>query len=253
MASPCEVIWPKIILYGDSITQRAFSYNGCFGMDLANDLIRKADVLNRGFGGYNTRWNKILLPRLIPARDASNIHLVIIFLGANDCVPGGVHAVPLDEFRMNLVSMLDYLMSLGIKRDHILLIDNPVTSHKGIAECDHSELSELGLDGPADLDGDDNGNPRYDAAEEYAHACVDVAKKWRVGYIELFDNMAKQPNWKAMLIDGVHFTHIGAEFLYKLMWPWVSHRVKDLPTLLPACGAINWTDPEKSLTQGGNP
>jgi len=245
MASPCEILWPKVILYGDSITQKAFSYDGCWGQELANALIRKCDVINRGFGGYNTRWQKILLPRIIPAREAEHIHLVIIFLGANDSTaPGHYNAVPLDEFQQNLVSILDYLMACGIKRDHILLVDNPVV--------DVNKVEDL-----EEMDGDLSiimSNPRtWERSEKYAHACVEVAKKWRVGYVELFDKMAAQPNWKDMLIDGVHFTHLGAEFMFKLIWPWVDERTKDLPTLLPEAPAINTDDPEKSLTQGGKP
>lgn len=46
---------------------------------------RKCDVLNRGLSGYNTRWAKIVLPRLIH-KDSSteNTVAVTIFFGAND-------------------------------------------------------------------------------------------------------------------------------------------------------------------------
>lgn len=46
---------------------------------------RKCDVLNRGFSGYNTRWAKIILPRLV--RKGSGLDspvAVTIFFGAND-------------------------------------------------------------------------------------------------------------------------------------------------------------------------
>ena len=56
-----------------------------------------------------------------------------------------------------------------------------------------------------------------------------------------------------MLIDGTHFTHLGGTFLFKLLWPWVEARSKDLPIRLPALADIDVNDPEKSLTQGGNP
>lgn len=46
---------------------------------------RKCDVLNRGFSGYNTRWAKIILPRLIrKGSGTENPVAVTIFFGAND-------------------------------------------------------------------------------------------------------------------------------------------------------------------------
>jgi hypothetical protein len=46
---------PRILLVGDSITQESFQPNG-WGSALANWYIRRADVINRGLDGYNTRW-----------------------------------------------------------------------------------------------------------------------------------------------------------------------------------------------------
>ena len=71
----------------------------------------------------------------------------------------------------------------------------------------------------------------------------------------MFDNgiFSGLQNWKAMLIDGIHFTNLGATFMFKLLWPWVEARTKDLPQLLPQSQDIDVDDPEKSLTQGGNP
>lgn len=46
----------RIILLGDSITQMSFSSPGGFGAHLADVYQRRADVLNRGYSGYNTNW-----------------------------------------------------------------------------------------------------------------------------------------------------------------------------------------------------
>lgn len=47
---------------------------------------RKCDVVNRGLSGYNTRWAKLVLPRIVPNHGASHppIAAVIVFFGAND-------------------------------------------------------------------------------------------------------------------------------------------------------------------------
>lgn len=61
---------------------------------------RKCDVLNRGFSGYNTRWARIILPRLVGNWDSPTV--VTIFFGANDsslrgkevAVPAPAHLCP---------------------------------------------------------------------------------------------------------------------------------------------------------------
>lgn len=46
---------PRIILFGDSITQRGFAEGG-WAAALSDYYTRTADVLNRGYSGYNTEW-----------------------------------------------------------------------------------------------------------------------------------------------------------------------------------------------------
>ena len=45
--------WPRVVVIGDSITEQG-SRSGGWGALLAEALTRKCDVINRGFGGYNT-------------------------------------------------------------------------------------------------------------------------------------------------------------------------------------------------------
>ena len=45
---------PRIVLFGDSITEQSFGEGG-FGAALANRYRRHADVLLRGYSGYNSR------------------------------------------------------------------------------------------------------------------------------------------------------------------------------------------------------
>lgn len=73
---------PQWVLFGDSITQRAFSPGGWAGL-LADAYQRKVDVVNRGYSGYNTRWAVQLLPHLFP-EGAPPPQLATVFFGAND-------------------------------------------------------------------------------------------------------------------------------------------------------------------------
>ncbi|CAK9137591.1 unnamed protein product [Ilex paraguariensis] len=54
---------PQILLFGDSITEQSFRSGG-WGAALADTYSRKADVVVRGYGGYNTRLALFLLHQL---------------------------------------------------------------------------------------------------------------------------------------------------------------------------------------------
>ena len=85
-------------------------------------LVRKCDVLNRGFSGYNTRWNKIILPRIITKEMASDTAAVTIFLGANDSNKLELNPrqhVPVEEYKQNLIDMVNYLNVCCILIQHI--------------------------------------------------------------------------------------------------------------------------------------
>lgn len=56
---------------------------------LAHWWERRFDVFNRGFSGYNTRWMLPIAERVFVPEDAAPVGLVVVFLGANDCVLPG--------------------------------------------------------------------------------------------------------------------------------------------------------------------
>ncbi|XP_021650672.2 GDSL esterase/lipase At5g62930 isoform X2 [Hevea brasiliensis] len=68
---------PQIVLFGDSITEQSFR-SGSWGASLADTYSRKADVLVRGYGGYNTRWALFLLHHLFPIECSPTILIVLI-------------------------------------------------------------------------------------------------------------------------------------------------------------------------------
>ena len=67
MASTSAASWVSrrgaIVLFGDSITEQSFRQGG-WGSALANYWMRRADVLCRGYGGYNTRWALEAMPHV---------------------------------------------------------------------------------------------------------------------------------------------------------------------------------------------
>ncbi|CAB1334969.1 unnamed protein product [Coregonus sp. 'balchen'] len=90
-----NIIWPQIILFGDSITQVSFQPNG-WGSEMANKVVRKCDVVNRGLSGYNSRWAKVVLPRLISKENASSNHIAAV-----------------TEYSENLKDIVKHLGSVG--------------------------------------------------------------------------------------------------------------------------------------------
>ncbi len=56
---------------------------GGWGARLANSYQRKADIINRGFNGYNSRWALHLLDRVFPEENPELL-LATVFFGAND-------------------------------------------------------------------------------------------------------------------------------------------------------------------------
>lgn len=63
---------PKILLFGDSLTQRGFEgpYQA-WAAGLAHAYGRRADVINRGYSGYTAKWCAFMLESLFPAQDPS--------------------------------------------------------------------------------------------------------------------------------------------------------------------------------------
>jgi len=110
---------PVIVCFGDSITQGGHSpeHVGWVGR-LEDFYCRRADVLCRGFSGYNSDWlvrmQGDLFTRLFKRRPPA---LVTIWLGANDAtVESSTQHVPLWKYKDNLEKMVRYFRRLG-RRD----------------------------------------------------------------------------------------------------------------------------------------
>uniref|UniRef100_A0A2C9KZI4 SGNH hydrolase-type esterase domain-containing protein n=1 Tax=Biomphalaria glabrata TaxID=6526 RepID=A0A2C9KZI4_BIOGL len=120
--------WPKVFLFGASITEYSFSKDGCWGTLLADYLQRKCDVIVRGFAGYTTRNGKQVLPHLLDAKLAKDVVAMTVLLGSNDANDKGRNPwehVSLQEYENNLKEIVSYAVSQGISSDKIILITPP--------------------------------------------------------------------------------------------------------------------------------
>ncbi|KAK1910870.1 hypothetical protein P3342_008750 [Pyrenophora teres f. teres] len=139
MPAPYE----HFLLFGDSITQESFSQQRGFGFSAAlqNAYIRRLDIVNRGFSGYNTRQALQILPAIVPPPDQARIRFMAVFFGANDAslpdAPNKQH-IPLDEFKANLRAIVSHPQIQA--HDPRIILVSPLQS---MSICGGQETSQM--------------------------------------------------------------------------------------------------------------
>ncbi|XP_040074222.1 isoamyl acetate-hydrolyzing esterase 1 homolog [Ixodes scapularis] len=237
MAQKARVAWPRIFLFGDSLTQHCFSTEGCWGSVVATAFERKCDVVARGFSGYNSRMCKYVLPRVLGPEDASTVAAFVICLGANDCssfVEGGDPAVPLHEYVRNMEEMLSYVKICGIPDENIVIITPPVADND--AWIASRKTSGLPL--------------KYrsvNVISTYANACKTLGSKRNLTVVDTFTAFLKEQNWKDLFVDGLHFSQAGSYKLANLLIPPLEKIVGHLPSMFPDFRDLDAIHPEESL------
>ena len=141
----------KIVLFGDSITQQAFSTKHSGWAAAVNDAYqRKVDIVNRGYSGYNTRWASQLVHEVsshfASGSPANGRDILTIFFGANDAsLADGTAAaqhVPIAEYKANLGKLIDFVRSdHGSRAPQIVLITPPPVHERSWAKFCGEETS----------------------------------------------------------------------------------------------------------------
>ena len=108
--APLSKMRPAILLFGDSITQ--FGYGESIATNtppsgwaslLSSAYSRRADIINRGYSGYNTRHALDVLPSALEGLDGRDLLYCTVFFGANDAaLPGTRQNVPVEEYSENV-------------------------------------------------------------------------------------------------------------------------------------------------------
>ena len=177
------VTWAKtIFLVGSSMVQRSFDpkWDG-FAIGLSHWYIRVADLIVRGQSGYNSRWTLLTLPELIGSYTPD---MCILFLGNNDSITSGTgQHVPVDEYRSNMMSIMNRFRDVNPKISFLLL--SPTRATK-IGRLD--EVTELYFDVVREL-----------STQIENTAFVDL---WSVDSIFWIDPVAD-------LHDGLHLNNVG--------------------------------------------
>lgn len=231
----------KIYLFGDSITEQSFE-NGGWGASLANHFARTADVVLRGYSGYNTRWAVKVMERVFPADGGDAPLAVTVFFGANDAsLPdrcSGFQHVPFDEYKQNLLAIVAFLKKQWPSTRIILITPPPID--------EDARLLHPFFDNPSGLPERTN-----EAAGHYAKQCLAVAAECGVPAINIWEKMQQFPNWKrAYLSDGLHLTQDGNKFVFGEVIKQLSEEqisLETLPADLPLISDIAPNDPLKSF------
>jgi len=185
---------PTILLFGDSITQRAFGEGGGIGWAslLAAAYSRRADVLNRGYSGYNTAHALQVLPA------PSNHLFATVLLGSNDsAVVGDRQHIPLNEYRQNLKDIVSKILVRG-DFPVLLMTPPPVDGLAWKAFLNTPELTRT------------NEN-----SKAYGDAVKEVASELRCPVVDLWTLMnGAEKSRSLFLCDGLHLNEKGNRQVY---------------------------------------
>ncbi|KAJ5954053.1 hypothetical protein N7501_008332 [Penicillium viridicatum] len=242
----------KVVLFGDSITQLAYDQGCgfCFGPAMQNAYCRKFDVIQRGFGGYNSDHAATIIKRLVEQETTvkSVIKLMIVFFGTNDSiVPESANHVPLARYKDNLRQIVATVEQAGAKV--VLVGPGPFNHHQFVAANGKDFFC-------------DRTTPR---ARAYCDAAMEVGVELNVPTVPLWYLVMEELGWKEgdaiyglaelpadnplndYLSDGVHY--LGKA--YKVEFTNVIKVIKEfypeldpdrIPEKLPAWDAITSLD-----------
>ncbi|PRP79524.1 hypothetical protein PROFUN_12715 [Planoprotostelium fungivorum] len=220
----------KVYLFGDSITQFSFcvqdEFSPGWGALVSEQYARKADVINQGYSGYNSRWYLHLIEQIFPEplsqKESAEVLFATLFLGANDCSrleDNPRQHVPIDEYEKNLGQIVDSIRK-NIREDlPIILISQPAFDEEGWLARDRKDNPNLARSNRSAAD-----------AEAYSRAAIRAASSKQCHSLDLYQQMMSQPNWKDLLSDGLHLSRSGNAFVYRSLMQYIK---KQVPTAAP--------------------
>lgn len=199
----------KILLLGDSLTQ--LGWDGWAGQ-LAHTYQRRADVINRGMAGYNTRWFLHYADSDTGRSDvweqgADSVKLVTIFFGANDSSDIKLnprHHVPLQEFKNNLDVLISKSRERYGKDVAIVVVAAPPVVHEQRLAF---QKERFGDKATGELE------RNLELSEKYAQAALAVAEKHELPSVHLWKLMQDEDGCESFFYDGLHFTPKGNQFV----------------------------------------
>ncbi|XP_047341954.1 GDSL esterase/lipase At5g62930 [Impatiens glandulifera] len=232
---------PQIVLFGDSITEQSFRPDG-WGSSLADKYSRKADILVRGYSGYNTRWALFLLHHLFPLGTTISPVATTIFFGANDAAlferTSQRQHVPLGEYKENLKKIVQHMKDCSPSM-LVILITPPPIDEEGRMQFARLQYGNNAMEQPERTN---------EVAGSYAKACVELANELGLPSINLWSKMQETEGWqKKFLSDGLHLTAEGNAVVYKevvRVFERALLNAEEMPYDFPHHSAIDSKNPE---------
>ncbi|MCL7042656.1 hypothetical protein MKW94_015032 [Papaver nudicaule] len=192
---------PRFVLFGSSIVQLSYR-NGGWGAVLADIYSRKADIVLRGYNGWNSRRALEVVHQIFPKDAAVQPSLVIVYFGGNDSVAplptrSGPH-VPLSEYIENMRKIAIHLKSLSDKT-RILYLSPPPMSDEKYRESKGYLLSKQ--------------QRTNENCQIYSEACINLCKEMGLTFVDLWTAIQKIDDWKntSFTADGVHLSSEGSK------------------------------------------
>ncbi|KAI9886495.1 MAG: hypothetical protein M1823_001675 [Watsoniomyces obsoletus] len=206
------------------------------------DYVRRLDIINRGFSGYNTSQGLKALPEFMPTPEQAKVSFMTVFFGANDaCLPdsgeGKSQHVPLERYRENLVNIIEHPMVKAHNPRIILIAPPPVDEYQF---------------------GRDKKDRRAEHTKAYADVVWEIGTAHDVPVIDLWTLFMTKAGWsregtalpgskdttknealRMLLSDGVHLAPEGYRILYDelqevIRGNWSDQVPDQLPWVLPA-------------------
>ncbi|KAG9454000.1 hypothetical protein H6P81_006904 [Aristolochia fimbriata] len=192
---------PLFVLFGSSIVQFSFSNDG-WGAILADVYARKADILLRGYSGWNSRRAVQVIDQVFPMDAAIQPSLVVVYFGGNDSM--GAHSsglgphVPLCEYVENMRKITSHITSLSDKTRVILLTCPPVNEEM-LRQSQSKIFSDLVRTNKA--------------CQSYSDALMDLCQE-NIKVVNIFTAIQKKDDWQnACFTDGIHLSSEGSRIV----------------------------------------
>lgn len=224
---------------------------------LQQAYIRRLDIINRGFSGYNTELALKVLPKIMPDPEHARVRYLAILFGSNDAcfleAENGQH-VPLDKYKKNLVKLLTHPVVEAHKPRLILITPPPVEERR----LEHRVKSQ----------GYTKLNRSNERTKQYADASREVANEMNIACLDLWSAFMAKAGWKdgqplcgaidlpenvvlrGLIHDGLHLTpeayHLFYEEMMKVIGDkWPDEMPNRLPYVIPT-----WDDTAAWAEQG---
>ncbi|KAL9230194.1 hypothetical protein vseg_005579 [Gypsophila vaccaria] len=193
---------PQFVLFGSSIVQLSFS-NGGWGANLADIYARKADIILRGYSGWNSRRGLQVLDKVFPKDASVQPSLIIVYFGGNDSMgshPSGLGPhVPLPEYVENMRKIATHLKGLS-DTTRVIFLSSPPVNEAVIEERQSPYLANL--------------LRTNEQCRKYSEALIELCSEMHINVIDLWTAIQKRDDWlTAAFIDGIHLSAEGSNIV----------------------------------------